>query len=1046
MKKNYPMLCRKRYLFQWLLLLLANAAVGQAPKISGSVTDTKGQAIPGVNIRIKHTQSGTVTTPDGKFTLQLKSAADTLVFSFVGFQSQEIVAGGRSTVNVTLLEDKNDLDDVVIVAYGHQKKQSMVSSITTINPKELKGPTSNLTTMLAGRISGMISYQRSGEPGADNAQFFIRGITSFGSGKIDPLILIDGMESTATELARIQPDDIAGFSVLKDAAASSLYGARGANGVILVNTKSGKSGATKMNVRLENSMTSNTRNFKLADNITYMRLANEAMLTRDPLGVLPYSQNKIDHTVAGDNPYLYPNNNWIEQMIKKNTNNQRLNLNLSGGTPKAQYYVAATVNQDNGILKSQSGSGFNSNIKLRSYEVRSNVNLQLTKTTEAIFRTTGNFDDYNGPIGGGGAIFGSVLNANPVRFPAIFPASDRPQVKHPLFGNAARGTDGAVFTNPYADMVSGFQQYNTSTLNVQLELKQDFNFLTPGLTARMMIYTKRYSSFSLSRQFSPFYYSANPSLEVPGGYTLSLLNEKTGTEYLSYNPGAKIVNTTTYAEAAVMYNRTFNKVHNVGGLLIGIRRNYLNGNSTDLQQSLPFRNQGVSGRVTYGYDDRYMFEGNFGYNGSERFAKRNRFGFFPSVGVAWNVSSEDFFSDLSNTVSRLKLRATYGLAGNDQIGRAEDRFFYLSNVNLNYNPYGATFGENYGYGRPGVLISRYPNELITWERALKTNVGMDLSLWNSVNFTIDAYKERRNSILMQRAYVPTTMGLTAPVSANVGVAEGRGFELQADYNKTFGKAWLQARGTFTYATSEILVNEEPEYAANMKYLSRVGHSVGLAYGLVAERLFVDDEDVKNSPKQHFGETRGGDIKYRDLNGDGQITDLDMINGLSYPVTPEIIYGFGFSFGYKNFDISTFFQGSARSSFYIDPAKISPFVANGPNENGLLKAIADDHWSEDNRNIYAFWPRLGMTQSANNNKMSSWWMRDGAFLRMKNAEIGYNIGDKGLKRYRINGLRIYANAVNLFVISAFKLWDPEQGGNGLGYPVQRTFNMGINVQL
>lgn len=1046
MKKNLLSLLRKRYLFSWLLLLLANTAFAQALKVNGRVLDTKGQAVPGVNIRIKNTQTGTVTTPEGDYALILKTTKDTLVFSFVGFQKQEIAVGGRPTINVVLLEDKNDLEDVVIVAYGHQKKQSMVSSITTINPKELKGPTSNLTTMLAGRIAGMVSYQRSGEPGADNANFFIRGVSSHGVGKIDPLILIDGMESTPTELARLQPDDIAGFSVLKDASASSLYGARGANGVILVNTKSGKSGAPVMNIRLENATSSNTRNFKMADNITYMRLANEAAITRDPLEALPYSQNKIDHTLAGDNPLLYPSNNWMSQLIKDYTNNQRMNINLGGGSPKAQYYVGATMNQDNGILKTQSGSGFNSNIKLRSYEVRSTVNLKLTNSTEAIIRTTGNFDDYNGPVGGGRAIFNSVLKANPVRFPAIFPASDMPNVKRPLFGNQSRGGNGEVFINPYAQMVSGFQGHNTSTLNVQLELKQDLNFLTPGLSARAMMYTKRHSRYAMVRRFKPFYYSANPSLDAPQGYTLSILNEKDGTDYLGYEGGDRLVQTTSYIEAAFNYNRTFNDVHNIGGMLIGIRRNFINSEVNDLQQSLPFRNEGISGRFTYGYDNRYMLEANFGYNGSERFARKNRYGFFPTIGAAWNVSSESFFEKYENTISRLKLRATYGLVGNDQIGSAADRFFYLSNINPNNGNFSAWFGEDYNYTRPGVSISRYPNELISWERATKTNLGMDLSLWNSLNFTVDVYHELRNSILLGRNYVPTTMGLTAPVSANVGVAKAHGIDLQADYNRTFGKVWVQARGTFTYAANETRVNEEPNYPGNMKYLSRVGHPTSQLYGYVAERLFVDDEDVKNSPKQHFGEVRGGDIKYRDLNGDGEITALDQVNGMGFPTMPEVIYGFGASIGYKNFDVSFQFQGSARSSLYIDPASISPFVATGAEENGLLNVIANDHWSEDNRNIYAFWPRLGLTQNENNNQLSSWWMRNGAFLRMKNAELGYNIGNKGLKKYHIAGLRFYASATNLFVISAFKMWDPEQGGNGLGYPLQRVFNFGVFVQL
>ncbi|NLU94677.1 SusC/RagA family TonB-linked outer membrane protein [Chitinophaga sp. Ak27] len=1047
MKKCIPNFLQQKYLCYLFCLLTGNVAFGQAVfTVTGKVQDNKGQAMPGVTVKVKHRATGTVTTATGEYSIKMETSSDTLAFSSLGYQPQEIPVNGRHTILVTLLDNRNDLNDVVVVAYGLQKKQSMVSSITTINPKEIKGPTSNLTTMLAGRISGLVSYQRSGEPGADNASFFIRGITSFGSGKLDPLILIDGMESTSTELARLQPDDIAGFSVLKDAAAASLYGARGANGVILVTTKTGKSGVTKMNVRFENSFSSNTRNIALADNISYMQLANEAAITRDRLAPLPYSQNKIDHTKAGDNPYLYPSNDWLGTLIKNYTNNQRVNINLSGGGQKAQYYVGATMNQDNGILKTQSGNNFNNNIKLRSYEIRSNVNLRFTSSTEAIIRTTGNFDDYNGPVGGGAAIFKSALNANPVLFPAIFPSSDLSNVKHPLFGNAPRGSNGEVYNNPYASMVSGFQQYNTSTLNVQLEIKQDLNFITPGLSARVMAYTKRYSYFDLSRQYNPFFYSANPTVKDPNQYTLSLLNEKTATEYLNYTPGSKIVNTTTYMEAAVNYNRTFNKVHNISGLLIGIRRNYLNGNAGDLQLSLPFRNQGVSGRFTYGYDNRYLLEGNFGYNGSERFAKNNRYGFFPSIGVAWNAGNEKFLEGMTDVISQLKFRATYGLVGNDQIGDANDRFFYLSNVNLNDNKFGSYFGENYGYSKPGVSVSRYPNNDITWEKSQKTNIGLDLGLWNALTVTVDAYKERRSSILMSRAYIPSTMGLTAPISANVGVAEGRGVDVSMDYNKNFGKTWLQMRGTFTYAASKLLVNEEPQYPANMQYLSRVGHSLGQVYGLIAERLFVDDEDVKNAPRQNFGEVRGGDIKYRDLNGDGQITKLDMVNELGYPTTPEIIYGFGFSFGYKNFDISTFFQGSARSSFFIDPSAISPFVMDGANQHGLLNVIAQDHWSEDNRNLYAFWPRLGATQSSNNNQPSNWWMRNGAFLRMKSAEIGYNIGDKGMKRYHISGLRIYANGTNLFLISAFKLWDPEQGGNALGYPIQRVFNIGVNVSL
>jgi len=1014
--------------------------------IKGAVSGEGDKKLQGVSVVEKGTSNGTTTDVDGNYSLKVSNPKGILVFSIVGYAKKEVPIEGLQQINVQLTEDKSELDEVVVVAYGHQKKESMVSSITTINPKELKGPTSNLTTMLAGRLSGVVAFQRSGEPGADNAQFFIRGITTFGSGKVDPLILIDGMESSSNALARLQPDDISGFSVLKDAAASSLYGARGANGVVLVTTKSGISGKTKFNVRVENSLSSNTQNFKLADNITYMKLANEAVLTRDRLGELPYSQNKIDRTIAGDNPLLYPNNDWIGLLIKDYTLNQRFNMNMSGGGKNAQFYIAGTYNVDNGVLKSDNGNKFDNNINLKSYQIRSNVNVKLTPTTEGIVRTSGSFDDYQGPIGGGGNIFQGAIAANPVKFPAVFPASDMGYAKHPLFGNAKISERGeALYFNPYAEMVSGFQQYNRSTLNVQLEVKQDFKFLTEGLSARLMAYTQRYSYFDLNRRYNPFYYRAN-ALDAKGDkYSLELLNEKNATEYLDYNRGEKVSNTVSYLEAAVNYNRVFSEKHSVGALLVTQLRSFLTGNAADLQASLPFRNQGLSGRFTYGYDNRYLLEANFGLNGSERFAKNHRYGFFPSIGVAWNASNEEFFRSLRQTITKLKFRATYGLIGNDQIGNSDDRFFYLSKVNLRDGGHGSAFGTNYTYSKDGVSISRYANETITWEQATTVNLGMDLSLFNSVNIILDAYKTRRNNILMNRAYVPTTMGLSAGIQANVGEAEGKGIDLSVDYNKTFGDMWVQARGTFTYATSKLLVNEEPNYPSSLAYQSKVGNPLSQYYGLIAERLFVDNEEVKNSPVQTFGEVMGGDIKYRDINGDGIISSLDYVP-LGLPTVPEIIYGVGLSVGYKNFDLSGFFQGSGRSSFWIDPDKTSPFVMNGPYQHGLLQAIADDHWSEENGNIYAFWPRLSPNLNQNNLKPSSWWMRNGSFLRLKTVELGYNLSSKMLDKMGVGPIRFYLNASNLFVKSSFDLWDPEMGGNGLKYPLQKVYNFGLNVQF
>jgi len=1035
-------------------------------KVQGVVSDDKGLTLPGVSVKVKGTMNGTQSDVDGKYTLNLKEGGSTIiVFSFVGSKSQEFdlanytpSAGGVYRINVQMGADKNALEEVAVVAYGTQKKTSLVSSITTVNPKQLKGPSSNLTTMLAGVVPGMISYQRSGEPGADNAQFFIRGVGTFGAGKVDPLILIDGIESSTTDLARLQPDDISGFSVLKDATASSLYGARGANGVILVTTKRGDVGAVKFNIRGENSTSSNIKNIDLADNITYMTLANEAVLTRNPLGILPYSQNKIDHTAKGDDPLLYPNNNWIKQLIKTKTNNQRYNMNASGGSEKAKYYLAMTYNIDNGNLAENSLNNFSNNIKLQSYSILSNTTLNLTKTTEAVVSLKGQFDSYHGPINGGGYTFLNALWSNPVAFPAIYPGNLLPYASHPLFGNALI-PGGGLYMNPYAQSLSGYQTSNTSTLTAQLNLNQKLDFITQGLSSRVMAYTTRYSYFTVSRQYSPYYYQSNV---INGQFNgLTLLNSGAQgsvgaipTEYLTYSPGGSISNSTTYIEAAVNYNRTFGQKHAVSGLLIGTMRNYLTANAPTLQLSLPSRNQGVSGRFTYGYDNRYLVEFNFGYNGSERFASNHRFGFFPSVGAGWVVSNEKFFEPLLSTIDNLKFRFTYGLVGNDQIGSSNDRFFYLSDVNLN-NGSNGQFGTNYTYSRPGIVTNRYENQNITWEQSRQTNIGMDLTVAKNFTLTVDAYQQKRDNILMVRSTIPTSMGLQANISSNAGKSSSRGIDIAMDYKKNFSNSfWVQSRGTLTYSKSKLLKNEEPVYGNDLKYLSRVGNSLSQIYGLLAERLFIDDKDVANSPVQSFGDYKAGDIKYRDMNGDGKISSSDVVP-IGYPIVPEIIYGFGFSFGYKNFDISAFFQGSARSSFIINSADISPFyLVNGlqpnglntGNQSGLLSTIANDHWSEDNRNPYAFWPRLSTNIQGNNTQTSTWWLRNGSFVRLKSAELGYNFNKNQLKFIHLSSARIYLNGLNLLTLSSFKLWDPEMGTSGLGYPIQKVFNVGLRVEF
>ncbi len=1026
----------------------SNPIPEQSSEVRGTVTDTAGNVLSGVSVVVKGQSTvGTTTDLNGKYFLNIP-AGSTLIYSLVGYASQEVKVNDREVINITLEASTSQLEDVVVVAFGTQRKKDVIGAITSINPSELKVPSSNLTTALAGRLAGVIAYQRSGEPGQDNASFFIRGVTSFGY-KVDPLILIDGVEFTTTDLARLQPDDIASFSIMKDATATALYGARGANGVILVTTKEGKEGKAKVSFRIENSISAPTKNIELADPITYMRLHNEATTTRDPLVEPIYHQSKIENTIAGTNPYMYPATDWREELFKDYTMNQRANLSVSGGGKVARYYVAGTFNQDNGVLKVDRRNNFNNNIDLKSYLLRSNVNINITKSTELGVRLYGSFDDYAGPIDGGKGIYEKVMRTNPVDFPAYYPAvAGYEHTRHILFGGTDRTSN---YINPYADMVKGYKDYSRSLMLAQFEVKQNLNFLTEGLTLRAMGNTNRTSYFDIARYYTPFFYYANSYDKVNDTFQLSPLNETTGTEYLRSNVNDKGINVSSmfYMESALNYNRTFREKHGLSGMLVYIMRQELSsrkdndGEEVDLQQTLPFRNLGLSGRFTYAYDSRYYAEFNFGYNGSERFASDYRFGFFPATGVAWHVSNEKFWKPLNDILPLFKLRATYGLVGNDAIGAPEDRFFYLSNVEMDVNGRGATFGTEGAVSLPGVEIKRYENADITWETAEKVNFGLEMNLFNKVGIQADIFSEYRRNILMTRASIPKYMGLSADVRANVGEAASRGIDMSVDYNQQFGNGmWITARGNFTYATNEYKVFEEPQYEKEW-WKSKVGYSLNQQFGYIAERLFVDDHEVANSPTQNFGgiAVMGGDIKYRDVNGDGQITELDMVP-IGNPTIPEIVYGFGFSAGFKQFDLSCFFQGLTNESFWISPQNTRPFV----NGNQLLKAYADDHWSERNGNVMALWPRLAAVSNANSQRLSTWFMRDGTFMRLKNAEAGYTFDRDQLRRLRMESLRLYVSGSNLLSWSRFKLWDVEMAGNGLGYPVQRVINMGVQVSF
>lgn len=1028
------------------LILSTVAAVAQTKTVKGVIYEEEtGEPMPGATVSVEGSTRGVMTDLDGSFELTGVKPTDKLKFECLGKETQVLQVGTMTNFVVKLKNAANELDEVTVVAFGKQRKESVIGSISTVDVKTLKVPSSNLTTALAGNVAGVIAYQRTGEPGQDNADFFVRGITTFGA-NTSPLILIDNIELTSTDLARLQPDDIESFSIMKDATATALYGARGANGVIFVTTKRGQEGPAKIFARVETSISAPTDVVELADPVTYMKSYNEAISTRDPLGELMYTYDKIEQTgKPGANRLIYPANDWYDMLFKDFATSYRANVSARGGGKVATYYVSGAYTEDTGVLKVDKRNSFNNNIDDKNYTLRSNVDINVTPTTKLAVRLTGNFRDYQGPLNGGSDVYRQIMHSDPVLFPAYYPVDDEHVgIQHIMFGNYEDGS----YINPYANLVKGYKNYQRSQMIAAVQLEQDLKFITEGLSFMTLFNLTRLSEFTVNRQFNPYWYRLDRYDSYTGEYHVNRINEN-GTDYLTYSESGKTVKNTMYSETRLNYNRSFGK-HDVTGLLVLTASESLTANAGSLQLSLPSRNAGLSGRFTYGYDKRYFVEYNFGYNGSERFHKSHRWGFFPSAGLAWMMSNEKWFKPLTKVVSNLKLRYSYGLVGNDNIGSSSNRFYYLSEMSMNNSGLGASFGETRNVSYNGIGVVRYANEAITWEKSYKSNYALELGLFKKLDIIAEYFTEHRTDIFMQRADIPNTMGLQAAVYGNIGQARSKGIDIQADYKQAWASGlWASARANFTYSTGKYDVYEEPTYPES--YRQHAGRSIRQTWGYIAERLFIDDEDAANSPSQAaFGsQYGGGDIKYTDVNGDGVITNADMVP-IGYPTSPEIIYGFGVSLGHKGFDVSVFFQGLGRESFWIDATSAystkynkygtAPFVNNGQ----LLKAYSDSHWSEDNRDIYALYPRYSAYENHNNTQVSTWWMRDGSFVRLKQMEFGYTLPQKLTNKIHIDNLRVYFQGNNLLCWSKFKLWDPELAGEGFNYPIQRTFNIGVNV--
>ena len=1002
--------------------------------VAGTViSSADNQPIVGANIYVEGTNVGTTTDAGGNYKLTVPASAKTVTVSFLGYDTKKISVRDIHLFKlITLADASNKLEDVVVVGFGVQKKESLVGAVQSVKPSDLQTSSSNLSTSFSGKIAGVIAVQKSGEPGADGANFWIRGISTFGSGQ-SPLLILDGVEITNQMLNNIPPETIESFSVLKDATATALYGSRGANGVMIITTKNGRdSEKMTINLRAEFGASAPTRVPKVADGITYMETFNEARTTR---GETPYYSNeKIMGTKLGLDPYVYPNVDWYDMLFKDCTFNQNFNFNMTGGAKKIDYFLNASVYNENGIMRKPEASKFDTNINAQKYLFQANVSADATKTTRVSLKMNTQLHYRHAPIQSVSDLFAYAMTGMPCEFPATLPGEESDTFVR--FGTNNAWNSG-FFTNPYAQLCRGYGDQFRGHFTSALTVNQNLDFITKGLSATGMatFYNRVYSA--VYRSFTPFMYQLTDyNIDEAGNYSYTSNSTNTGTTYLGTTRGKDGYRELAF-QAKIDYARTFGK-HDVGATIVYMQKER-NMNISDEQEyaALPYRQQGLAGRVTYGFDKRYLFEANFGYNGSENFAAGKRFGFFPSVAVGWVISNEPFWKGIKEQVNLFKLRASYGLVGNDVISKDyADRFPYLTTVDMGQG-YDVYIGNNFER-KYGPILSVYGNPNATWEESRKLDIGVEIGLFDSLNIIFDWFKEKRSGIFMQRTSLPSTFGMSGITPwANIGKVDNSGVDISVDYNKAFSKDLiLSLRGTFTYAHNEIVEMDEPKYKWAYQY--KAGHPINSIQCLIAEGLFRDEEEIASSPSQDIYATtypiRPGDVKYRDLNDDKIIDDNDMC-WTGNPTVPEIIYGFGFSLKYKGFDCSAFFQGQGKVSILM--YNYHPFATAATPGSGLMQWIADEHWSEDDPNPKALYPRLSPLWNNNNTKASTLYVRNGKMLRLKTAEIGYTY----------KKMRVYVSGTNLLTFAPFKYWDPEKGsGNGLGYPLQRTYNLGLQFNF
>jgi TonB-linked SusC/RagA family outer membrane protein len=1005
--------------------------------VRGIIKDEKGLPIPGASVKVKGTLIVTATDVNGSFSITVPAEAAVLVITYIGYETVEVPLGNQKTISLQLKPSSNALEEVAVVGFGTQRKVSLIGAQSTVNAKELKQPVASITQSLAGRIAGVVGVQRSGEPGRSAADIFIRGIATFGGNSSSPLILVDGVERS---IDNIDPEDIESFTVLKDASGTAVYGVRGANGVIIVKTKTGKVGKPNIFFDYNEGVSSFTKRPKVLDGVTYMNLANEALTGRG--GTAKYSQEYINNTASGVDPLLYPNVNWMDELFKQYSRNRRANLNASGGVDNAQYYVSLAYYNETGFLKTDDLAGYNTALDYKRYNFTSNLNLKLTNTTKLALGIQGYASTGNYPGEDTQAIFGSALDVSAVEYPKIYPGGFIP----------GRSSNGG-FRNPYADLTRrGYRTEFKNQLYTNLRLTQDLKMVTEGLSATAMVAFDSYNENFIrrSKRESTFFIQnvAGTNSPYKADGTLNLVQTFTsGGNYLGFDP-ARGGNRRLYSEAAVNYDRAFGK-HRIGGLVLGYTQDFNNPFAGDFTSSIPERQVGLALRTTYSYNDRYFAEFNFGYNGSELFAPSNRYGSFPAFGVGWIPSNEKFWEPIKGAISFLKFRYSDGKTG---IGRINGRrFAYLTLVNEGDGNSGYQLGKNFNR-TTSINVTDYGVD-IRWSESRKQDLGMEIRTLNdNLYLIVDLFRERRTGVFLQRQSIPGYVGLVNQPYGNLGVVDNRGIDATLEYNFNIGKVDVGLRGTFTYNRDKLLNDDRP--LQPYPWMSRIGENILSRYGYVAEKLFDSQAEIDASATPGSKSSiRPGDIKYADLNNDGIINDYDKTR-IGRGDIPNKVYGFGFNVSYKGIALSTLFQGVSNADIMLGGSGIFPFNGGGGLSNAFEKAT--DRWTPQNPSQDAFYPRLayGEDQNFNNTLESSWWVKDMSFLRLKTAQLSYNLHTGFASKLHVKNASVYLIGVNLFTFSKWKFWDPELNtnppgssrANGSKYPLTGTLSLGLNVRF